>query len=393
MTANVTTLVPAGLRKRGEIEPVTPLDELRSFYGRFLYGPPEMLDTMTVWSGLTHVFEVFDANPRLAFMGPKNSGKSTALDQLKRFCARPVKSGNASPASVFAIIAQRKPTLLIEQTDTLFGIAGNTRKGENLRGILDDGYTVGGEDDGVLRMSGGSAVITPTYCPVAFGGRGQLPDDLDDRCVTFPMIKPLPLQAALLEEWDPDLYGDEARSIKDALIAFVMERAAELLRTPPNMPKGVTLRNRQIWKPLVSLGDGCSPEWGQRMRNACRYYVLGQSAQPRTAPGEELYRCIAQYAPELGRVITIGDTVVKPTKTSAGVFVTTGELIELLVAIRANDGRLGWAEWLDEPVTVAPRALAAVLKPYRIRTVQFTRDKHNRRGYRLADFAAWADAS
>ena len=316
---------------------------------------------MALWTTHTWVFKAFGATGRLAFQSMiMGAGKSTALTVVSVFSHRPVMVSNATSSAVFGAIDQWSPTLFFDETDAIFHPSGQGRKNEDLRGILNDGYTKGG---GVLRMRGNVPYVHPVFAPAAFGGIGRLPGTLEDRAFQVHMMKPP--KNIELTDWDEE-YEEEAKVLKEALVKYIKERAAEF-NLRPDMPKQLRLRNKQIAKPLISIADACG--WGERGRHAVLESLCDITTADKLTPSEELITLLASYGPD-GKL-------------------STGEVLDLIGAIQEDSGKLLWATWIDEQMLGA-RQLASLLKPHGIMTCQFTRNNENRRGYNMADFRMWS---
>jgi hypothetical protein len=362
-------VTPEEVRQRiAELAKPTPLDMAREFNARYIFASPGELDAITLWQAHTYAYKLFNATPRLAVLSMEpGCGKTVVLEITKIMSARAIRTSNASAPAIFAIVEQRDPTLLFDEADAIFGSTGHGRAHEELRGLLNDGYFEGGS---VLRSRGGTAVEFPVYCPVALAGLGLLPKTLMDRSVVIRMKKPA--NGGSLMDWEPDLAAEEGKAIARALEAFIVERAEDFSLFP-EMPAGVVLRSKQIWKPLISIADAVGLNWGSRARRACREIVLGTAASPVKSPLEDLVTSVKLHCDPAKPVLT------------------TSELIEELRRVRQNTGSLAWATWLDDPVTAA-RAIAKLVNPYGIESFQTSVGGHsNRRAYRIADFALVAE--
>ena len=90
---------------------------------------------IVLWCAGTYGFQGASIYPRFVFTSAtKRCGKSTALGTVRCFVSRPVKADNVSASAVFRLIANRKPTLLIDEVDTFFS------RNEELRGVTNAGY-------------------------------------------------------------------------------------------------------------------------------------------------------------------------------------------------------------------------------------------------------------
>jgi len=103
-----------------------------------------------------------------------SSSVSRALvaSQLELVTQDPTARGGAR-------VAADQPTLLLDETDAIFGPKARDR--EDLRGMLNAGYRRGAV---AWRMGGANNTTLeafPVYCAKAFAGIGSLPDTLADR--------------------------------------------------------------------------------------------------------------------------------------------------------------------------------------------------------------------
>jgi hypothetical protein len=339
-----------------------PLDMVEEFCSRFVYATQAERDALAVWIAHTYVYELYGYSPRLGVFAKKeNSGKSTVLKMVLALANKPVKTMNASPNAIYAIISQQHPTLALDESDNIFGSTGQGEKGRLLRGIANEGV----EEDGVvLRMVGGAPVQFPVFGPMAFAGIGQLPKTMMSRCVLMNLEQ---APEGSIQPYDKALYAGEAVKIKQALKAWVTSRGAELNLTPP-MPEGFYNRAGQIWTVMIGIGDAAGPVWGKRIRDAAMEIVLGTTATTKLSPAEDLIAAISDLTLESD-------------------FLPTSDLIKLLQTAKEN-GRILWCDWLGEPM-VAAKQLALLLRPYGVEAIQKWVANENRRGYMAADFHMW----
>ena len=135
-------------------------------------------------------------SPRLAIRSPvKGCGKTTLLDVLTRLVPRPLATANVSPSAIFRVIAGHRPTLLIDEADTLFKDGDET-----LRGILNAGHRQGGT---VLRSVGDEHEPRAFACYAAtvIALIGQLPGTLADRSVDIVLARRRPNEQSRRFGW------------------------------------------------------------------------------------------------------------------------------------------------------------------------------------------------
>src|SRR5262245_55707753 len=109
----------------------------------------------------------------------RQSGKTTLLDVLRPIAARPVMLAGTSPAALLRMLSNR-PTLFLDEVDTIFRASAADATQEMLRGILNSGY----------RSTGKFARFElkqreyPTFGPKALAGIGRdIPESVYDRCI------------------------------------------------------------------------------------------------------------------------------------------------------------------------------------------------------------------
>jgi len=96
------------------------LDEIRAIYNRFMILPTQADVLVTGWNLHTYVFDCFSYTPYLHVTSPeKECGKSTLGELMNHLCANATTPGGMSAAAMFRRIESRKPTLLLDEWDTL----------------------------------------------------------------------------------------------------------------------------------------------------------------------------------------------------------------------------------------------------------------------------------
>ena len=145
------------------------LDEIVKAIKTYIVLPDHAARSCAVWTVYTFLVEHFLVSPRLCISSPvMGCGKSTLTDILSRLVWRPLKSSNASPASIFRVIEMHRPCLLIDEGDTFVELS------EELRGILNSGHR---HDGAVLRVVGEDLEprLFATFSPCSVALIGELP--------------------------------------------------------------------------------------------------------------------------------------------------------------------------------------------------------------------------
>jgi Protein of unknown function (DUF2786) len=167
------------------------LDSVLFFLERFVSYPSRHASIAhTLWIAHTHMMNVWDSTPRIAFMAPERaSGKSRALEVTELLVPRAVYSINASPAYIARKISDEngRPTILQDEVDNLF-----VGRGDQARSDLLAAYNAGHRPGGTFGrcVIGKGPVKTedlPAYCALALAGLRELPDTLSSRAILIEM--------------------------------------------------------------------------------------------------------------------------------------------------------------------------------------------------------------
>jgi hypothetical protein len=171
------------------------LDSVRVFLERFISYPSKHAAVAhALWIAHTHMMDIWDSTPRIAFMSPeRGSGKTRALEATEFLVPRPVHSVNNSVAYVIRKIADDigKPTILYDEVDALFGTKDPSKA--DLLAILNAGHRKGAKS-GRCVVDGGRVRVEelPAYSALALAGLRDLPDTLASRSILIEMRRRAP---------------------------------------------------------------------------------------------------------------------------------------------------------------------------------------------------------
>ncbi len=235
---------------------VAPLEAVEAFLSRFVAYPSEHARVAHVlWIAHTHLMEVWDSTPRIAFLSPEpGSGKSRALEVSKLLVPLAVEAINVTPAYLFRKVGadQGRPTILYDEIDTVFG--PKARDNEEIRGLLNAGHrrnAVAGRC--VVR---GKQVFTeeiPAYCAVALAGLGGLPDTILTRSVVVRMRRRAP--GEVIEPFRRRLHEHDGHALRDRLVRWAEHIEPSLTDVWPAMPDGIVDRDADVWEALLAVAD------------------------------------------------------------------------------------------------------------------------------------------
>jgi hypothetical protein len=341
------------------------ITDLVRLLARYVVLPPSAAETLALWVIHTYAFHLRHISTYIGVESPeKRCGKTTLLTILSELVNRPIVASNISPPALFRVIEETRPTLLIDEADTL--LQGN----DELRGILNAGYT---QRTGYVVRVAPTPPVAPKlrakadapsallrfscWCPKIIAAIGRLPDTLADRCIVIRMQRKTPKEQCERLR----LLAGEAESIRRQCARFVADHAADIASARPDIPPALNDRAADIWEPLFAIADLAGGDWPQFARQAATN--LTASAQDQNP--------ISSLLLDIAVVFTVTQTDRLFTRN-------------LLIALNALTDR-AWKE-LNKGKPINDLWLSRQLRPYGIRPRSFWIGGSQGRGYLKDDF-------
>lgn len=317
------------------------LDDVEAFHRRFNAFPAEAAYVaVALWDAHTHLLDCFDSTPRLAFLSPEpGSGKTRALEVISTLVPHPMHAVNASPAALFRAVADEagRPTILFDEIDTVFG--PKAKDNEDLRGLLNAGHRRSGVSYRCVGDGGTQTVVAfPSYCAVAMGGLGSLPDTILARSVIIRMRRRA--RNERVEPFRARVHEPQGHALRDQLAAWAKEVRPRVDGAFPDMPDGITDRPADVWEPLLAVADAAGGTWPDRARQACVDLVTAVNEDDRASLGVKLLTDLRDH------VFPGEDTV------------STVEILHLLNGLEESP----WGDLDGRPLNA--RTLSKTLKEY-----------------------------
>jgi Protein of unknown function (DUF3631)/Domain of unknown function (DUF3854) len=343
----------------------TVLDDVRDWLtAHVAYQSEHHAPTVALWCAHTYTLDRAASTPRIAFESPEpESGKSRNLELMECVCRRGKLVLQMSAASVYRWVAAVRPTILLDETDAVFGPKASNDH-EDLRALINAGHRPGAT---VPRVDKDSMEVVefPCFCPVALAGLyGALPDTIRSRAIRIPMRRRAPDE--VLRPFRERITRPEGEHLGRRLAAWV-ERHGDEIPDVPALPEGVADRQADQWEPLIAIADAAGGHWPTTARAACRAIVT--EARANTEDQSLGIRLLAD-------VYTVFDT--------EGERITSAHLLNCLHAM--DDAP--WSDLKGKPI--GARFLADLLKPYGIRPRDHRFGDAIRKGYLAEDFhEAW----
>ncbi len=335
------------------------LEELANALHRYIALPSGAYTAIALWIVHSHAFDASDYTPRLAIISPtKRCGKTRLLTLLAAMARRAFRMDNATPAVVFRLIEARRPTLFIDEADTFL------EQNNELRGVLNSGHHRKGA---VARCVGDEHEprAFSTWAPVAVAAIGRLPDTLMDRAIAIRMARKRPDQSVARYRSKRD--EPPLRDIARRCARWAADEHDRLCAATPELPDELDDRAQDNWEPLLTIADAAGGEWPEKARRAALVLSTGRlsTEDDRATLGQVLLEDIREL---FARVET--DRL------------SSRRLVELLVELEERP----WGETnYGKPIT--PRGVAALLRPFGIRSKTIRVRAETPKGYELAAFA------
>lgn len=336
------------------------LDDLAEWLRRYVVLTPDQSTVTALWIMHTYVYDSGDTSPYLIVSSAeKRSGKTRLLECLNSVVHVPLFTSSMTEAALFRAIDKWSPTLLIDETDTLFqkGKRDPSERQESIRAILNSGYRRGSY---TIRCNGvgGKQDVEKygIYCPKALAGIGHLPDTIRDRGL------PIRLQRRTRdEEIEPFRFRVAAAQgpvFEDRLGTWAALHGVALERAEPAMPTELDDRAQDAYEILVAIADLADAH-----DRACEALVRlrdeGEGQEQST--GSQLMEDLATVIPYL-----------------QGKHVATVDLLAMLY----EHGENPWEEWWGEATGKrASMRLSKLLREYDLAPGVFRSGGRTPRGY------------
>lgn len=217
---------------------------------------PEHRPLIATWCLATYFFAFFLTFPRLNLSGERESGKSKLLLLLRAMAWNALLMLNPTPAVLFRLVHEFRPTLLLDEVEGL-----NKEDGREVLAIVNSGYKFGGS---VPRCEGERTKrveLFDVYAPLALAAIRHVNAVTEDRCI------PLVLQRGtdrrrLNAEADPTV--PVFAQIRSGCYRLLLTRWAEVRETYRTviLPEWLNARARELWRPLLAVASVADRENG-----------------------------------------------------------------------------------------------------------------------------------
>lgn len=214
------------------------LSELSGVFMRYAVLPEYGEIVLALWSVHTYTLDAAETSPILAIESPeKRCGKTVVMGLLTKITARPAPASNISPAAIFRVIEEWRPTLLIDEADSFM------RDNEEIRGVVNSGHTrptayvirCTGEDHKPARFSTWGAKVIALI--------GKLAGTIQDRSIVIMMRRKT--RGERIERMRSDRDKAVFLEIRRKCVQFAVDSIENLRKDDPHVPVELNDRFRR----------------------------------------------------------------------------------------------------------------------------------------------------
>lgn len=241
-----------------EVELADVLDEVRAIFDAYVYASPTSLDALALWTVFTHVYDAFGIAPLLDLTSPAmRCGKTSTMVIVGSLGKDTLLASNVTPAGIFRVIEQSKPSLMIDEADTFAAMS------EELRGILNSGHTR--RTAFVIRVEGDAREprTFSTFGPKAIAAIGSLPPTIEDRSVKIALTRK-PTSAVKADAYDEEGVRMACNPARSKIARAADDCLAEIEAVEVERPRGLHDRAWNNWRPLLAIAAVAGEDWYSR---------------------------------------------------------------------------------------------------------------------------------
>ena len=318
-------------------------------FRRYVVVPDSIAVATALWVAFTYLVEIAVYAPKLLFQFPeREAGKSTALHVIRWMVQRPYLAVEATGAAVYRIVDRLKPTLILDEADTLF------ERSTVLAHILNSSCDNSGAK--IPRVGPrGEVVEFDVYGTQAISMKGlNMPGTTLSRCIICMIWPKLPSE--VVDDFNKR-DDEEFVTLRRKLLRWSVDNAVTLQAATPEGQFNNRIRNN--WQSLWAIADLAGGEWPKRARAAAL-----ELETERDEPSEGL-RLLAAIRDIFG------------TREA----MTSADICAALVVDPSGE----WANFRDKG-PISQTQLAVLLKDYRIRTEKVSPAGIRLNGYFCAQF-------
>jgi hypothetical protein len=273
------------------------LAEIEAKFRRYVVASDAIVIASVLWALFTYIVEVAVHAPKLLYTFPvRNAGKTTALHVVRWMAQRSYAAVEATGAVLYRIIDRLKPTLFLDEADSLF------QRRTALAHIVNESWTNSGSKIPRARASGKGYDEYDVYGTQAIGMRGlKVPDTTLSRtiiCLIWPKLASEPVEEFGYQD------DDEFKTIRRKLQRWAIDNAVALRAAKPEFPPVNSISRWSFWVPKLS--------WMTNRSLSVRFVSSAPLAQARNSLIAST-RCLGEFVSSLKIPLKIAGASVNKT--------------------------------------------------------------------------------
>jgi Protein of unknown function (DUF3631) len=336
---------------------------------------------VTLWIAHTHVLGAFDVTPYLHLRSAeKRSGKTLLLELIAELVPRPWLTIQPTEAVLFRKMEQQQPTLLLDETDAIFGGPSSERT-EGLRALLNAGYRRGATVDRCIGREKDKIAAFRVFGAKALGGIGALPGTVGDRSIPIELRRKK--KAERVARFRRRDVVSDAEKIRKQLAAWaeIPEVEERLRRARPAPLDQLGDRANEVWETLLAIAEFAGGEWPERARSAA--IELAGNEPDTESVGVQLLKAIFEI---LNPKSSDSESCSLPPIEQ----MATSDLLAALLERESEPWGQWWGRDVQQGIQGPATKLAGLLKPFDIQPGPIRDGKKVYKGYKRANFIdAW----
>jgi hypothetical protein len=363
------------------------LDDIYDYVGRFVVFPSDHARVAwTLWVAHTYFIDVWYNTPRLHIVSAeKRCGKTTLLNITKLLVNKPIAIVNPTPASLYTLIEQEHPTLLLDEIDRTF----SKKDTSDITSIVNSGFERGANVPRVTIEPKRKVEFFNVFGPMMLVGidKHNMPDTIADRSIAIRLKRRI--GAEKVEPYRPRKKAAQGVALRERLEAWasaVSDKAREM--DDPIFPRGIESRQADKWEAIFVVADVADATdgtedtansrgtaWGQKARQAALFFLKEEQETETTSHSELILKDI--------------DNIFRHELFAKDKYSTSGLLDKLV-----NLSESIWSNYeFGKPLSA--RGLGRLLEPHGIKSkmIRFkdgTREDQARGYYKSQFEDAWA---
>lgn len=320
------------------INPVDLLEDITATIQRFIVLDKHQAQAAALWVSACWFVDVIQCAPIALINAPERAcGKTQLLTVLAKLAPRTAQASGISPSVLFRMIETYRPTLFIDEVETIL------KDNEDLRGLINAGHT---RDSAKVWRSVAKGDDFEPKCFSVWGMKAvaginaiKLAETVTSRSIVFELRrKRAEENVTRLRHAEAGLFDDLAAK----LARFADDYAIQVQQSRPHLPDDLGDRDQDNWEPLLQIASVAGGHWPDTAIKAA--LKLSGASNSTQSTGNELLADI--------------QAIFETHKTLK---ISTAELIKAL----CEDEEASWATYnRGKPLT--PRQLSTRLSTYGI---------------------------